>query len=51
MADDIKRNQQGEIIELGHSPWPGYRLAFYIAFGLGLFYLLLAFTGVLSGGH
>ncbi len=51
MADDIKRNEQGEIIELGHAPWPGYRKAFYVAFGLGWLFLLLAFTGILGGGH
>ena len=52
MADDIQRNEQGEVIVLGHSPWPGYRKAFYIVFALGTFYLLLAFAGVFSaGGH
>lgn len=53
MADDIKRNEKGEIIVLGHSPWPGYRKAFYIVFALGLLYLALAFGGLLptAGGH
>ncbi len=52
MAEDIQRNEKGEIIVLGHSPWPGYRKAFYIAFALGILYLLLAFCGLLSlGGH
>ena len=50
MGDDIKRNEAGEIVELGHSPWPGYRKAFYIAFGIGWAFLLLAFSGVLGGG-
>lgn len=52
MADEIQKNEQGEIIVLGHSPWPGYRKAFLIAFVLGIFYLILAFSGLLSsGGH
>ncbi len=53
MSDTIKKNEQGEIVELGHDPWPGYRTAFNIVFALGIFYLILAFCGVLShgGGH
>jgi len=53
MGEKITKNQKGEIIVLGHEPWPGYRKAFYIFFALGILYLLLAFTGVLShgGGH
>lgn len=52
MADDIQKNAQGEIVFLGHSPWPGYRKAFYIVFALGCLYLLLAFSGLFSsGGH
>ncbi len=48
--DDIQRNEQGEIIVLGHAPWPGYRKAFYVVFVLGNLYLLLAFSGLLSSG-
>ena len=52
MAEDIQRNEQGEIIVLAHAPWPGYRKAFYLVFALGNFYLLLAFSGLFSfGGH
>ena len=51
MGDEIKRNQKGEIIELGHTPWPGYRQAFYLAFAIGWLFLLLAFSGFFSGGH
>ncbi len=52
MADEILKNESGEIMVLGHSPWPGYRKAFYIIFALGIFYLVLAFSGLLSsGGH
>jgi hypothetical protein len=52
MADDIRRNEQGEIVVLGHSPWPGYRKIFYVVFALGNLYLLLAFSGLFSsGGH
>lgn len=52
MADDIERNAQGEIVVLGHSPWPGYRKAFYIVFLIGIAYLVLAFSGLFSsGGH
>lgn len=51
MSEEVKRNQQGEIVELGHAPWPGYRTAFYLAFALGIVYLLLAFSGIFSGGH
>lgn len=52
MAEDIQKNAQGEIMVLGHAPWPGYRKAFYVMFLLGNLYLLLAFTGLLSpGGH
>lgn len=53
MADDIQKNEQGEIIVLGHSPWAGYRKAFYIVFALGILYLALAFCGLLptAGGH
>lgn len=50
MSEGIKRNEQGEIIELGHEPWPGYRKAFYIVFSAGIFYLLLAFTGIITSG-
>lgn len=51
MADDIQRNEQGEIVVLGHNPWPGYRKAFYVAFALGTAYLLLAFSGLFGSGH
>lgn len=52
MADMIKKNDAGEILYLGHAPWPGYRKAFYIVFGLGMLYLALAFSGIISpGGH
>jgi hypothetical protein len=52
MADNCVKNEAGEIMVLGHSPWPGYRKAFYIVFALGIFYLVLAFAGLLSsGGH
>ena len=52
MAEDIQRNEQGEIVVLAHSPWPGYRTAFYLVFALGNLYLLLAFSGLFSsGGH
>ncbi len=52
MADDIQKNEHGEIMFLGHSPWPGYRRAFYVVFALGTIYLLLAFSGLFSpGGH
>lgn len=52
MADDIQRNEQGDVMVLGHTPWPGYRKAFYIVFALGTLYLMLAFAGVFSaGGH
>ena len=50
MAEEIKRNDRGEIVVLGHAPWPGYRKAFLIAFALGWLYLLLAFSGILGGG-
>ncbi len=50
MSDQIKKNDKGEITFLGHSPWPGYRTAFYIMFALGIGYLVLAFAGMLSGG-
>ncbi len=50
MSEEIKRNEKGEIEVLGHSPWPGYRKAFYVAFTLGIIYLSLAFSGLLSGG-
>ncbi len=52
MAEDIQKNEQAEIIVLAQSPWPGYRVAFYLVFVLGTLYLLLAFSGLLSsGGH
>ncbi len=51
MAEDIQRNEQGEIMVLGHTPWPGYRTAFYVVFALGILYLMLAFGGLFSGGH
>lgn len=52
MGDEIQKNEQGEIIVLGHNPWPGYRKAFYVVFALGLLYLMLAFGGLFSpGGH
>lgn len=52
MAEDIQKNKDGEIMVLGHSPWPGYRTAFYVVFVLGNLYLLLAFSGLFSsGGH
>ncbi len=50
MGDEIKKNDDGEIIFLGHSPWPGYRKAFYLVFLLATIYLGLAFSGLLSGG-
>ena len=46
MGDGIERNEAGEITVLGHKPWPGYRKAFYIAFAVGIGYLLLAFGGL-----
>ncbi len=51
MGDGIERNEAGEITVLGHKPWPGYRKAFYIAFAVGIGYLLLAFGGLFGGGH
>ena len=48
--EEIERNEQGEIKVLGHAPWPGYRKAFYIVFAAGILYLILAFSGILSGG-
>ena len=52
MADEITRNAEGEIVVLGHAPWPGYRTAFYVVFVLGNLYLLLAFSGLFAtGGH
>lgn len=51
-GETILRNAEGEVIVLGHKPWPGYRKAFYVAFILGWLYLFLAFAGVFShGGH
>lgn len=51
MGDEIQRNEKGEITVLGHNPWPGYRKAFYVAFVLGIGYLVLAFGGLFGGGH
>lgn len=52
MAEDIQKNEHGEMVILAHSPWPGYRKAFYVVFALGNLYLLLSFSGLLSsGGH
>lgn len=54
MSEETQKNSQGEIMVLGHSPWPGYRKAFYIVFALGILYLSLAFSGLISsgtGGH
>lgn len=51
MAGDIQKNEQGEIVALAHSPWPGYRKAFYFVFALGNLYLLLVFSGMFSGSH
>lgn len=50
MSEEPQRNSQGEITVLGHTPWPGYRTAFYIVFTLGILYLLLAFSGIISPG-
>lgn len=45
--DAVKRNERGEIIVLGHTPWPGYRTAFYLALAAGVLFLILAFSGVI----
>lgn len=50
MAEETTRNSQGEIVMLGHTPWPGYRKAFYVVFALGNLYLLLVFSGLFSSG-
>jgi len=52
MSEEIQRNEKGEIVVLTHSPWPGYRTAFYVVFALGSLFLLLCFSGLFSsGGH
>ena len=41
-----------EIEELRHEPWDGFRQAFYIVFGIGVFWLFYLFTTASgSGGH
>jgi hypothetical protein len=34
-----EKNEQGEIMVLGHSPWPGYKKAFLLIFGSACLYL------------
>ncbi|MCL7488267.1 MAG: hypothetical protein M8357_08870 [Desulfobulbaceae bacterium] len=34
-----EKNEQGEIMVLGHSPWPGYKKAFLLIFGIACLYL------------
>jgi hypothetical protein len=50
MPEWVTRNKQGAITELGHEPRPGYRTACYLAFAVGVLYLLLAFTGIIPPG-
>ncbi len=50
MSENIQRNENGEIVVLGHSPWPGYRLALYLVFTAAALYLLLSFCGFFSSG-
>ena len=33
------RNEKGEITVLGHDPWPGFKMAFWIVFGSACIYL------------
>ncbi len=56
MEDDaIKKNEKGEIIVLGHSAWPGYKLAFKVTFSLFCIYLgvilYFSFQHMPAGGH
>lgn len=38
-----------EIEKLEHEQWPGFRQAFYLVFGLGIFWLFYLFST--SGAH
>ncbi len=33
------KNEKGEILILGHDPWPGYKKAFWLVFGAACMYL------------
>lgn len=35
----MKRNEKGEITELSHEAWPGFRPAFLVVFAVGVLYL------------
>lgn len=42
MSDVVKQKDEGKKI-LAHEPVPGYRTAFWVIFGLSVFYLAVIF--------
>lgn len=51
MSDAIKKNEEGEIIVLGHDPVEPYPMVFKVVFIAGLVYLLVILILGASGGH
>ncbi len=50
MSDE--RGPRGEIMELGHEPWPGFRKAFAVVFAAACLYLAaLLWTTVPEAGE
>lgn len=50
MSHSHANKKPDEIQELKHDAWPGFRSAFYLVFGVGLFWLFYIFS-TYSGGH
>ena len=37
----MKRNEKGEITELSHDPWPGFKPAFLVILAVSILYLVI----------